>query len=174
MAGVLKTRFKTRVDDAARWIPKPLFGTLDSLEQDIGVGRAACALLEPLRDVMRTHAGNRGELCQADVPVQTGGAISLWGARYQTNNVRQGNYESTVWCQMEVLTREPHQTRRNPSQVAHTFLANAIAGLLFRKGSLRVRSRRACRLPASKSKKSGSIASHNVGPALLSRQQTSR
>ena len=75
MAGVLKTRFKTRVDDAARWIAKALFGTLDSLVQDISVGRATCALLEQFREVMRTHAGNRGELCQAYVPVQTGGDV---------------------------------------------------------------------------------------------------
>ncbi len=61
MAGVLKTRFKTRVDDAALWIAKALFGTLDSLVQNIGVGRAACALLEQHREVMRTHAGNRGD-----------------------------------------------------------------------------------------------------------------
>jgi len=75
MAGVLKTRFKTRVDDAARWIPKALRGTLDSFEQNISVGRAACALLEQLQEVMRTHAGNRGELRQAYVPVQTSGNV---------------------------------------------------------------------------------------------------
>ncbi len=75
MAGVLKTRFKARVDDAALWIAKALFSTLDSLVQNIGVGRVACALLEHLREVMGTYAGNRGELYQAYVPVQTGGDV---------------------------------------------------------------------------------------------------
>jgi hypothetical protein len=118
---------------------------------------------------------NLGPLARQNLGLP-GIAISLW-AWYQANRrttFAKGTTKSTVWCQMEVLTREPHQTRRNPSQVAHTFLENDIAGLLFRKGSFRVRSRGACRLPASKSKKSGTIASPNPGPALLSRQQTSR
>jgi hypothetical protein len=104
-------------------------------------------------------------------------AISLWGTWYQANrrtSFARGTAKSTVWGQMEVLMREPQQTRRNPSQVAHTLLANVIPGLLFRKGSFRVRSRGACRLRASKSKKSGSIASQNAGAALLIRQKTSR
>jgi hypothetical protein len=46
MAGVLKTRVQSRVDDVAGRVAKPLLGMLDSLEQDISVGRSTGALLE--------------------------------------------------------------------------------------------------------------------------------
>lgn len=70
MTRILKTSVQCRFNDVALRVTEAFFGALDSPPEYVLVRSAARALFEQLGKVVRTHAGDHGELRQTEIVTQ--------------------------------------------------------------------------------------------------------